>query len=120
MGHKRSPLQKVSQKFCGQPKSQPPRYQYSDWSNIGGHVCFRTQAPAISACTVTWPLGVRFWPNSRHSPVRCTCLLSGVKRDDLLRESALLLGVKRTCRFALHRSLSGKADIAVCTANVRL
>jgi hypothetical protein len=32
MGHKRSPLQKVSQKFCGQPKSQPPRYQYLDWS----------------------------------------------------------------------------------------
>src|SRR5262245_51790338 len=32
MGHKRSPLQKVSQKFCGQPKSQLPRYQYSDWS----------------------------------------------------------------------------------------
>jgi len=25
-------LQKVSQKFCGQPKSQPPRYQYLDWS----------------------------------------------------------------------------------------
>src|SRR5215468_6022978 len=32
MGHKRSLLQKVSQKFCGQPKSQPPRYQYLDWS----------------------------------------------------------------------------------------
>jgi len=32
MGHKRSPLQKVSQRFCGQPKSQPPRYQYLDWS----------------------------------------------------------------------------------------
>src|SRR5215813_5362725 len=32
MGHKRSPLQKGSQKFCGQPKSQPPRYQYLDWS----------------------------------------------------------------------------------------
>jgi hypothetical protein len=32
MGHKRSPSQKVSQKFCGQPKSQLPRYQYLDWS----------------------------------------------------------------------------------------
>jgi len=32
MAHKRSPLQKVSQKFCGQPKSQPPRYPYLDWS----------------------------------------------------------------------------------------
>src|SRR5262249_2246 len=32
-GHKRSPLQKVSQKFCGRPKSQPPRSRYLDWSN---------------------------------------------------------------------------------------
>src|SRR5262249_18528216 len=31
-GHKRSPLHKVSQKFCGRLKSQPPRYQYLDWS----------------------------------------------------------------------------------------
>jgi uncharacterized membrane protein YebE (DUF533 family) len=29
-GHKKSPLRKVSRKFCGQPKSQPPRYQYLD------------------------------------------------------------------------------------------
>src|SRR5262249_1565897 len=28
MGHKRSRSQKVSQKFCGQPKSKPPRYSY--------------------------------------------------------------------------------------------
>src|SRR5262245_12397784 len=33
MGHKMSPLQKVSQKFCGRPKSQPPRSRYLDWSN---------------------------------------------------------------------------------------
>src|SRR5262249_562671 len=32
MGHKRSLLQKVSPKFCGQPKSRLPRYQYLDWS----------------------------------------------------------------------------------------
>jgi len=25
-------LRQVSQKFCGPPKSQPPRYQYLDWS----------------------------------------------------------------------------------------
>src|SRR5262245_56724676 len=52
MGHKRSLLQKVSQKFCGQSKSQPPRCQYLDWSNAGGHVWFTTQTTVISAGTL--------------------------------------------------------------------
>src|ERR1700746_1793718 len=53
MGHKRSPLQKVSQKFCGQPKSQLPRYQYLDWSKASP----TASPPRFPAC----PREARAW-----------------------------------------------------------
>ena len=50
MGHKRSPSQKVSQKFCGQPKSQLPRYQYLDWSKASPTAgLWRMGGPAAGA-----------------------------------------------------------------------
>src|SRR5262249_55909564 len=41
-------------KFCGQPKSQPPRYQYLDWSEYGctllAHSSNRTQNSSPALC----------------------------------------------------------------------
>src|SRR5215469_13034682 len=131
MGHKRSPLQKVSQKFCGQPKSQPPRYQYLDWSKGG-------RRPPYRAMTVTDHVGRRPLkrriissqePDGRQSP----CLLcarperprgcrADEQRDELapfhsmtsLARVSKLGGISRPRAFAVVRLMT-RSNLVGCS-----